>query len=210
MFPGNVWRIAVAAVLMSLACNAQFSADKLRAVNRKFTQLPDNPDVIRTSEAENPGVIWIEGSDFAQGAIDLDVRGRDVYQKSFVGIAFHRKDDNTYECVYLRPFNFRADDPARHRHAVQYMALPDFDWPRLRQDFPDKYESSVDASLAATEWVHLKVVVDGETVRVYAGDAKSPNLTVQKLGQTDRGLVGLWTGNNSDGEFAHLRITPQK
>jgi len=25
--------------------------------------------------------------------------------------------------------------------------------------------------------------------------------------RTDRGLVGLWTGNNSDGDFANLRIT---
>jgi len=24
----------------------------------------------------------------------------------------------------------------------------------------------------------------------------------------DRGLIGLWTGNNSDGDFANLRITP--
>jgi len=56
------------------------------------------------------------------------VRGKDLFQQSFVGLAFHGKDDNTYEAVYLRPFNVRSDDPVRRDHAVQYMSVPDFDW----------------------------------------------------------------------------------
>lgn len=86
--------------------------------------------------------------------------------KSFVGIAFHRRDDSTYDAVYLRPFNFRATDPTRHMHAVQFISVPDYDWPRLRQDSPEEFEDA-----------------------------------------HDRGMVGLWTGNGSDGDFANLRIT---
>jgi hypothetical protein len=33
-------------------------------------------------------------------------------------------------------------------------------------------------------------------------------LEARKLGTLDRGMVGLWVGNNSDGDFANLRITP--
>jgi hypothetical protein len=29
----------------------------------------------------------------------VEIRGKDVMRRSFVGIAFHRKDDNTYEVV---------------------------------------------------------------------------------------------------------------
>ncbi len=86
----------------------RLTAGKLRAVNRDVTALSGSRRGVHLTEKEGPGVAWIEGSDFAEGTIEVDVRGRDVLQQSFLGVAFHRKDDNTYEAVYLRPFNFRA------------------------------------------------------------------------------------------------------
>ena len=189
---------------------ASLAGGKLRAVNRDVTKLEDRAGGVHVSEKADNGVIWVEGTDFAEGTIELNIRGRDVPQRSFVGVAFHRKDDKTYESVYLRPFNFRADDAARRHHAVQYMAMPDFDWPRLRQEFPEQFESGVDASVKPTDWVPLRVVVKGDAIQVFVGAASAPVLSVRKLGQTDRGLVGLWTGNNSDGDFADLRITPAR
>jgi hypothetical protein len=185
---------------------SQLAAGKLRGVNREVTKLAGSRDGVHVAEKSGPGVIWIEGSDFAAGTIELDVRGRDVFQRSFVGLAFHRKDDSTYDAVYLRPFNFRADDPVRRRHAVQYIAVPDYDWPRLRKEFPEEFENPVDGSVAPADWVPLRVVVKGRTIQVYVGSVKSPTLEVRKLGQHDRGMIGLWTGNNSDGGFANLRI----
>ena len=188
----------------------QLTAGKLRAVNREVTALKGDRKGVHVSEKEGDGVIWVEGSDFAQGTIELDVRGRDVLQRSFLGVAFHRKDDKTYEVVYLRPFNFRATDPARHQHAVQYMASPDFEWPRLRKEFPEEFENPVDPSVAPTDWVPLRVVVKGGTVQIFVGAVKSPTLEVRKLAELYGGAVGLWVGNNSDGDFANLRITPMK
>jgi hypothetical protein len=188
----------------------RLAAGKLRAVNRDVKTLQETARSVHVSEKEGPGVIWIEGSDFAQGTIEVDVRGRDVLQQSFVGVAFHRKDDSTYEAVYVRPFNFRASDPARHQHAVQYIAAPDYDWPRLRKEFPEEFENPVDPSVAPTEWVPLRIVVKDATVQVYVGTVQSPTLEVRKLGTLDRGLIGLWAGNNSDGDFANLRVTPMK
>ena len=188
----------------------RLAAGTLRAVNRQVVKLQGSRDGVHVSQSADPGLIWIEGSDFGEGTIEVDVRGRDVLQQSFVGVAFHGKDDNTYESVYLRPFNFRADDPVRHQHAVQYMASPDYDWPRLRKEFPEEFENPVDPSVAPTDWVPLRIVVKGSTIQVYVGAAKSPTLEARKLGQKNRGLVGLWTGNNSDGDFANLRITPMK
>ena len=102
----------------------RLAGGKLRAVNREVSPLQGKPGGVHVAEKAGPGVVWIEGSDFAEGTIEVDVRGRDVLQQSFLGVAFHRKDDNTYEAVYLRPFNFRATEPARHDHAVQYMTRP--------------------------------------------------------------------------------------
>lgn len=138
-------------------------------MNRQVARLPEKPDAVRLTEAEGPGIVWIDGSDFAEGTIEIDVRGRDVIQRSFVGVAFHRRDDNTYESVYLRPFNFRIADPARRQNAVQYMTVPDFDWPRLRQEFPSEFENPVDPSVSPTDWVPLRIVVSGATVQVFVG-----------------------------------------
>ena len=102
----------------------RLAGGKLRAVNREATASPGTKGGVHLSEKEGPGVAWIEGSDFAEGTIEVDVRGRDVLGQSFLGVAFHRKDDTSYEAVYLRPFNFRAEDPARHQHAVQYIGVP--------------------------------------------------------------------------------------
>ncbi len=188
----------------------RLTAGKLRAVNRDVTALSGDRKGVHVTEKEGPGVVWIEGSDFAEGTIEVDVRGRDVLQRSFLGIAFHRKDDSTFEAVYLRPFNFRAEDPARHQHAVQYIVAPDYDWPRLRKEFPEEFENPVDPSVTPTDWVPLRVVVKGATVQIFVGAVKSPTLEVRKLGSLDRGAVGLWVGNTSDGDFANLRITPMK
>jgi hypothetical protein len=187
----------------------RLGAGTLTLVNRDATKLQDKNDGIHVSERADNGLVWINGSDLAEGTIEIDIRGRDVFQRSFVGIAFHGKG-NTYESVYLRPFNFRATDPARHQHAVQYMAFPDYDWPRLRKEFPEEFENPVDASIDPTGWVPLKVVVQAETVEIYVGPAKTPTLEARKLGQLQRGMIGLWVGNGSDGDFANLRITPSK
>lgn len=187
----------------------QLAAGTLRPMNREVAALQDRRGAVHVAERGGAGVVWITGTDFAEGTIEVDVRGRDVFQQSFVGIAFHRQDDNAYDAVYVRPFNFRADDPMRRQNAVQYMSLPDYDWPRLRKEFPSEFENPVDASVEPTGWVPLRVVVTGQSVRVYVGAVTSPTLEVRKLGRHNRGLVGLWTGNNSDGAFVNLSIAPK-
>ena len=198
------------AAVQAIDLAERMGAKKLRVVNREVSPLQNRAGAIHVSQNPGNGFVWIEGTDFAEGTIEVDIKGRDVMQQSFVGVAFHGKDDSTYEAVYLRPFNFRSQDPTRHQHAVQYISLPEYDWPRLRKEFPEEFENPVDPSLVPTDWVTLKVVVQGTRVQIYAGPVKSPTLEVRKLGQLDRGLVGLWVGNNSEGVFANVRITPQK
>jgi hypothetical protein len=186
----------------------RLAAGKLRAVNREVAPLQGARKGVHVSEKEGPGVVWVEGTEFVQGTIEVDLRGRDVLQRSFIGIAFHRKDDTSYEAVYLRPFNFRATEPDRHQHAVQYIAVPDYDWPRLRKEFPEEFENPVDGSVSPTDWIPLRIVVSGQRIQIYVGGVKMPALEVRTLGSYERGAVGLWTGNNSDGDFSNLRISP--
>lgn len=186
----------------------RLAAGTIKVVNREI--VAGGGGSVHLSAGPDVGLAWIDGTDFGEGAIEIDVRGKDVFQQSFLGLAFHGKDDKTYESVYVRPFNFRATDPARRDHAVQYMTVPEFDWPRLREQFPEEFENPVNSTLSPTDWVTLRVVVRGQRVQVFVGLVANVTLEVRKLGTLDRGRVGLWVGNNSDGDFKDLRITPAK
>ena len=207
----------LAGVLAASACSPRETvfegfgddARRLRVVNRQATRIPDRNGV-QLSPASGNGVAWVEGSDFRSGTIAVDIRGREELQQNYVGVAFHRQDDNTYEAVYLRPFNFRAADPTRRQHAVQYISLPEFDWPELREKFPEEFENPVDAALVPTDWVRLRVVVEGSKVRIYVGPGSEVTLEVRRLDENDGGQVGLWVGNVSGGDFANLVVSPAK
>jgi hypothetical protein len=189
----------------------RFAGGKLRTVNREVSAVTGDAHAVHMNARPGNGVAWIDGVDFAQGTIEVNLRGKNVPQQSFIGIAFHRKDDQTYEAIYLRPFNFRAADPAARAHAVQYISLPDYDWARLRQEKPGQFEHDVDQSLDPTGWVPVRVVVKDRRVQVFVGKgAASPALDVPALGSLERGAIGLWVGNNSDGDFSGLQVAAAK
>jgi hypothetical protein len=192
-----------------LDLGALLAAGKVAVVNRQARPLDERPGAIALNEGDGQGVAWIAGTDFALGTIALNVRGRDVPQRSFVGVAFHGHDDKTFEAIYLRPFNFRNADVARRQNAVQYIAMPEFDWAPLRKSFPSEFENPVDESIDPTGWVPLRVVVMEKSVQVFVGTGSSPALEVRRLGRHDGGRVGLWAGNGSDGAYADLTITPR-
>ncbi len=181
------------------------SGGRIRRVNRNATPLAGG-SAVRVAAAPGVGLLWIEGTDFASGTIDADVCGRDVYGESFVGIAFHRKNDETYEAVYLRPFNFRSGSPDRRQHAVQYIAMPGDDYARLRLRAPGEFEDRVDPAVAPTKWNRLRLVVGNGRVQAFVGDTSTAALDVRELQPESRGQVGLYVDNGSDGIFANLRI----
>lgn len=184
--------------------------NKLEVFNRKVSTFTANDKKgIRFSKNENDGVAWLNGVEFSNGSIELDIRGKDVFQQSFVGIAFHGIDNRTFDVVYFRPFNFQSTDPARKIHAVQYVAYPDYPWQLLREKFNGKFEKAVIPSPNGTEWFHVKITIKYPMVTVFVNGSSEPSLTIEKLNNRKTGKIGLWVGNNSDGDFAKLQITSQ-
>jgi hypothetical protein len=186
-------------------------ADKksLTLFNRDASRLVDGARKgVRLSEAPGEGVAFLPGIELANGTIEFDVRGRDVAQQSFVGVAFHGLDKAAYDAVYFRPFNFKATDPVSRSHAVQYHSLPVYTWQKLRTDQPGRYEQAVNPVPDPNAWFHARVVIANPKVSVFVGDAKEPCLAVNLLNGRKKGLVGLWAGNNSGGDFANLTIIP--
>ena len=93
--------------------------------------------IVHLNANANDGILWINNLDFKNGTIELDIKGKNAQGQSFVGMAFHGIDNQMYDVVYFRPFNFK--NPERKMHAIQYVSLPKHDWSTLRQAFPGKY-----------------------------------------------------------------------
>ena len=166
---------------------------------------------LKVGEGQGMGVVWLDGYDFGNGVIEADLLGRSQpVQGSFLGVAFRVVDAQTNDAVYFRPFNFRAADPERHSHAVQYVSHPRWPWQTLRSEHPGEYERAVVPEPDGDEWFHVRVVVERPKVSVFVNGASAPCLVVQELSDRARGSLGLWVGEGSGGHFANLRVTPAR
>jgi hypothetical protein len=164
-------------------------------------------DAVNGQGVTAKGVVLLKNVIFSTGSIDVDLRGRDVLQQSFLGIAFHAVDTTTYEAIYFRPFNFQSTDTDRRKHMVEYISEPEYPWYRLRKEHPLVYENTVTPLLKPTDWFHVHIVVGAAEVTVYVNHSTVASLKVKKLSNRASGYVGLWTDALVlNGDFANLEI----
>lgn len=199
--------------LLSLAqgridLHASVVRNGIELYNRELT-LVDEPghQGIRLSKAYGEGVAWFMGVTFSEGIIEFDVRGEDVKQHSFVGIAFHGANDTTFDAVYLRPFQFRATADSLRNRMLQYISLPVHTWRALRKSAPGVNEHSITPAPDPSGWVHMRIVVSGDTISTFINGAKEPSLVVKKLTKLRTGRVGFYVADTSGGDFANIRMT---
>jgi hypothetical protein len=179
-------------------------------VTEKMPQASQQPQAQRTT---GESLVVIEGLDFANGVIEAEIAGVPAAgapetARGFVGIAFRLQNDmRTFEQLYLRPTNGRADDQERRNHAVQYSSHPDWPFFRTRKETPSKYEAYVD--LVAGVWTKVRIEVRGAHARLYVHDQEQPTLIVNdlKMGAQAKGAVALSPGVNSIAHFRNLTIT---
>lgn len=206
--------LLVATRLLSLAqgpidLHAAVERNGIEVYNRELT-LVDEPGHkgIRLSKAYGEGVAWLKGVEFSNGTIEFDVRGEDAKQHSFVGMAFHGANDSTFDAVYLRPFQFRASADSLRNRMLQYISLPKHTWRALRKSAPGVNEHSITPPPDPNGWVHMRIVVNGDTISTFINGAKEPSLVVKKLTQLRNGRVGFYVADTSGGDFANIRIAP--
>lgn len=194
------------------------SADRLSAKNVSLTDTNykgrSAVQVITTPGAANAtSYAVIKGASFRDGAIEVDLAGQPAAgtgegARGFIGIAFRLQSDGSYEYIYLRPTNGRADDQVRRNHSTQYSSHPGFDYARSRQESPEKYESYVD--LQPGVGTKYKIEVDGRKARLYVNGAEQPCLIVNDLKLEPReGGVALWVGPGTEGYFSNLKINAE-
>jgi hypothetical protein len=209
----NKWTIVVVAaavpvtIAWSQTTRTLTSAMPAKVANRQMQPLHEGTREGVTLDAhEGDGIAWWPETIVGDATIDLDLRGKDAPQQSFVGVAFHGVDEKTFDAVYFRPFNFKADDPARRSHSVQYVSHPLFTWDKLRAERPDQFERAIPTPPDPNAWFHARVVVTFPTVRVFVNEIAAPVMEVRQLSDRKTGWVGVWVGNGSDGQFANLTV----
>ncbi|GAB2663149.1 hypothetical protein GCM10027036_16240 [Flavihumibacter cheonanensis] len=181
---------------------------KLVVVNRTITvESDERSDYIKVSESEGEGIIWLPVGNISTGIFTLELRGKDEFQKSFVGIVFNGQNDSTYEAVYCRPFNFLATDSVRRIHAIQYIAHPEYTWKRLRDERNAEFENAIQFPPEPNNWFSMTIhVTDTEVIAMINGNA-SPALKVNRLRTAKSGKIGIFLGAGSGGDFRKLVYT---
>ncbi len=174
-----------------------------------ITETEDAQTVVMFDGRPGSGAAWLDDLEFENGTIEVRIRGKNNPGLSFVGVAFRGVDDDTYDAVYFRPFNFVADNDLSRSHMVQYVSHPDNTWSRLREEHTDVYENALIDPPNPDEFFRARIVISKPEVRVYVEDDTEPSLVVNELTDRTGGRVGLWMGNNSDGSFAELVIRPE-
>ena len=169
-------------------CKSDFSGDSIHLINT----------------SGKTALNWVKDINFKNGIIELDIKGKDVSGESFVGVAFHGIDSETYDGIYFRPFNFR--NPERKDRAVQYIAKPDYDWDTLREKHPGKYEHAIVPDTDPNNWFHVKIVVLHPSLKVFVNGSPEPTLEVEQISERKSGLLGLWV-DSEEGWFKNVTIT---
>lgn len=194
--------------------------DKLEAVSVVMAlEKLDGKSVVKVAkdsavkEVDEPTFVRLKDTMFKDGTIEVKVLSKLLpnapeLARGFIGVAFRINESNSkFECIYIRPTNGRAEDQVRRNHSIQYFSFPDYKFPRLRKESPEKYESYAD--MALNQWVKMKIVVKGTQAELYLNDNPQPALVVNDLkhGADLAGGIGLFVDVGTEGYFADLIIS---
>lgn len=214
----NLWLLGVlvmqtagAQPTQTLNLPALRQQDKLAVINRDATVMgKSDSSFVRLSEADKEGLVWLPVSASGSGTVEVEMRGKDVFQRSFIGIAFNGLDDTTYEVVYCRPFNFFAADSIRRIHAIQYIAHPEFPWKKLRETQNGLFEKPIRNAPDPNDWFTMRVVIREKSIEAYINDTVQPALIVNRLSSRAGGKLGLFVGDGAGGDFRRVTIIPAR
>lgn len=190
-------------------------ADGIIPINTEVTEQKHKGKAalkVKAIKNNKSAMVWLPIVDFAEGTIEFEMAADRVVDshpesRGFAGLAFHiSKDTTSFDVIYLRATNGRAEDQVRRNHTVQYMAQPGFDFQVLREKFPEKYETYVD--IVPNEWIKLKIVVKDRIAKLYVHEQEQPTLIVKDmLNKTTIGGIALWVGGSTEAYYRNMRIS---
>ena len=196
-------------VILLIGCSKRIinlTNTELSVVNREIASTDKVGKSVSLNAKSGDGLAIIEELEFEVGTIEIELKGENTPGRSFVGVAFNIQNDSTYEAIYFRPFNFQSKEKIRREHSVQYISHPKNTWRFLRTNYEGQFESEFGRQPSPEDWFTIKIEVKHERVIVYDRESNTELLSVRRLENSVSNKIGLWTGNNSKGEFRNLRI----
>jgi len=182
----------------------KFQNKKIKAVNRIISLYVDSPDALEMNAEDGDGLGILEDIEFDKGIIEVELLGENNPGKSFIGIAFNIQNDNTFEAIYFRPFNFVAEEQIRKDHMVQYIFHPEFTWRKLRDERTGEFEDEISDPPNPDDWFKAIIKVNDNKIEVYLNEISELVLSVDRLTSTKSNKIGIWTGFGSSGRFRNL------
>ncbi len=182
---------------------------QIREVNRTLSVNETHPDAVEMNAAEGDGLGILEELNFGTGTIVVELMGENNPGRSFIGIAFNIQDEETFEAVYFRPFNFVATEQIRKDHMVQYVNHPEYTWYKLREERTGEFENEIPSPPNPDHWFKATIKVTEKTVEVFVDNKAEPVLKVERLASGKSDKIGLWVGNGSSGRFRNLHVSAE-
>ena len=183
--------------------------NQIEAVNRTILLFEKTHGGIEMNAADGSGLGILKEVKFETGTIEVELLGENNPGKSFIGIAFNIQDEETYEAVYFRPFNFVATEQERKEHMVQYIHHPTNTWFKLREERTGEFENEISLPPDPDRWFRVKIVVSETRVQVYIKGVPEAVLQVDRLAGSGSQKIGLWTGHGSSGRYRNLVVTSE-
>ncbi len=138
------------------------------------------------------------------GTIELDVAT--TGRRSFFYVQFRMESDTEFEEIYLRPHKTGLGD------ALQYNPVyrGESNWQLYHGE-----GGTAAVDIPRNEWVHLKIVLEGERAAIFVGDVKEPQLQVRLARPAVSGYVALRSFVPEEGtapatSFTNVRVRPNE
>ena len=179
---------------------------QIEAVNRTLSLFENQPGAVEMNAAEGDGLAVLKGITLESGTIEVELLGENNPGRSFIGLAFNIQDEETFEAIYFRPFNFVATEQSRKDHMVQYIHHPEYTWFKLREERTMEFENEIPTPPDPDGWFKATIKVSENHVAVFVDEAAEPVLKVERLTPYKSEKIGLWVGNGSSGRFRNLVV----
>ncbi len=183
------------------------------------TVMLDGEEVLRlfkNDRLETPDIgsfAKVEGLDFHNGTIDVNVRSRVLSEYdgpdrgAYVGITFRiAPNESKFESFYLRPTCGlqMTDDPKRQSYATQYFSFPGYTFFYFREFGITQYDRPAD--IRPNEWIKIHAEISDDHGLFYVNDQLIQDVSHLIHGKYQRGTIGLFVDTGTEAFFKDLKI----
>lgn len=143
------------------------------------------------------GVAYLKDVDFLSGIIEFDIAI--PHQRGFMGAVWRLQDRQNYEEFYIRPH--QSGNPDANQYTPVFNGLASW-----QLYYGEGYGQPV--NYVFDEWMHVKIVVKGQSGEVYIMNMEEPALIIYEMKRKlQNGKIGIEAGNIAPGRFANFKYT---